>query len=55
MLIKYNRPVDVAVKDIAIDAEGLGFDYRVGQIGICRQQLVTAATFLCSPGAMPRI
>ena len=27
-----DRPVGGAVKDIAIDAEGLGFDFRAGQI-----------------------
>ena len=36
------------VKHIAIGVEGLGFDFQVGQIKHCHQQLATADTFLQS-------
>ena len=47
------RPVGLVVKDIAVDAGGLGLDTRAGQIERYCQRLVTAASFLCYPGAEP--
>ena len=53
--MKERRTATVVVEDLAIAAGGLGFDSRVGQIGHSRQQLATAAMFLCCcPGAKPR-
>ena len=49
------RPVGEALEEVAVDTEGLGFDYRADQIGQYHQQLAIAATFLCTClGAKPR-
>ena len=32
-MLSRDRPLGVVAKDIVISAEGLGFDYRAGQIG----------------------
>ena len=45
-MLYLRRAVCSNVKHIAIGAEGLRFDSRVGQIGRSRQRLATAATFL---------
>ena len=47
----HKRLADAVIEDIANGAEGHGFDSRDGQIGQCRQRLVTASMFLdVSPG-----
>ena len=47
------RLVDEEVEDIAVDAEGLGFDSRAGQIGHmqCRHPCDDVSSDLCCPGA----
>ena len=39
----------VVVRDIAIGAEGIGFETRASQIGHCRKRLATDATCQCCP------
>ena len=53
-IISLHLPVGLVVKHVPVGVGGLGFDSRPNQIEHCRQWLVTAAMFLCCPGAKSR-
>ena len=49
-LCVHHHPVHIVVKDITVGAGGLGFNFRVGQFGRCRQLRRVAETLSLGDG-----